>query len=285
MRVLLLGATGFIGSAIIPELFEHGHSIIALARSDAAENQLVDKGVGVVRGDLREPEKWSNYIHEVDAVIHVAATFTDDMGDVDRQAIEALVAQGNRSQKTTRFIYTGGVWLYGQTGDHIATEDTPLNPISSFSWMVENSRYALNAPCFNTSIVHPGIVYVRDGGAFSRLIPIEGRIEVWGSVEKRWPLVHRDDLAAAYRIVLEKGKPGESYNVCSEKGVRLSDITNVISERFDLTTKPLVRSIEELISEHGEWAEGPTLDQQMSNQKMLELGWSPEHLDAVAELL
>lgn len=99
MRVLLLGATGFIGSAIIPELLEYGHSIIALARSDTADQQLASIGVNVVRGDLREPEKWSKYIHEVDAVIHVAATFTDDMGDVDRKVIEELVAQGKRSLK------------------------------------------------------------------------------------------------------------------------------------------------------------------------------------------
>lgn len=284
MRVLMLGATGFIGSAILTELLEHGHSILALVRSNAADQQLVSRGVGVVRGDLREPEKWSKYIHEVDAVIHAAATFTDDMGEVDRRVIEELVAQAQHSPKSIRFVYTGGVWLYGETGDHVATEDTPLNPISSFTWMSENSKYLLSTACFNTNIIHPGMVYVRDGGVFSSLVPNDGRIEVWGSLETRWPLVHRNDLASAYRIVLEKGIRGESYNVCAEKGVRISSITNVIARRFDLKSNPLVRTVDEVIAEHGEWAEGPTLDQQMSSEKILKLGWRPKYTDAVAEL-
>ena len=286
MRTLLLGATGAVGSAILPELQRQGHSVLALARSDTAEHKLVERGVDVVRGDLRKPKVWSQSIHEVDAVIHVAATFTDDMGEVDCGVIQELITQGTKANRRVRFVYTGGVWLYGRTGDEVATETSPFNPIPSFIWMVQNSAAILNAPCFSANVIHPGMSYVRDGGVLSRFMPKDGRIEVWGALNTRWPVVHRDDLASAYRLVLEDGPPGESYNVCSEQGVRVGDIATVIAKRFGLKAEPSVRSVADLTAEHGAWAVGPTLDQQMSSQKIKDsLGWRPLHNDVLSELV
>lgn len=285
MRTLLLGATGSVGGAVLPELLRVGHSVLALARSDAAERQLVKNGADVVRGDLRNPKEWSESILEVDAVIHVAATFTDDMGDVDHGVVQELIAQGKKANRRIRFVYTGGVWLYGQTGDSVATEDTPFNPIPSFTWMVRNSTAILNAPCFSANVIHPGMSYVRDGGVFSRFTPKDGSIEVWGSLDTRWPVVHRDDLASAYRLVLENGPSGEAYNVCAEQGVRVGDIVNMITKCLGVQIEPSVRSVVDLTSEHGEWAVGPTLDQQMSSQKIRDsLGWEPVHTDVLSEL-
>lgn len=283
MRVLLLGATGSIGGAVLPELLRAGHAVLALARSDAAELQLKTAGAEVVRGDLRHPTEWSASIHRVDAVIQVAATFTSDMGEIDRRVVEELIAQGRTAGRTIRFLYTGGTWLYGETGDAVASEDTPFNPIASFTWMVRNGKTILNAPCFSANIIHPGMCYVRDGGVFSRFMPKDGRIEVWGSLDTRWPLVHRDDLASAYRLVLENGPSGETYNVCAEQGVRVGDVVATMAKRFQVRSAPVVRSLADITAEHGDWAVGPTLDQQMSSRKIRDsLGWKPRHSDACA---
>lgn len=285
MRVLLLGATGFIGSGILRELLEAGHDVVALARSADAAGRLRRHGAQVLRGDLREPGKWAAAVCEVDAVIHAAATFTEDMGEVDRNVVHALTEHAMSAGGRTRFIYTGGVWLYGETGDVTATEETPLRPIAAFEWMVRNAADALAAPCFEASIVHPGICYVRDGGAFSRLLPQNGRIVVWGSLETRWPLVHRDDLAQAYRLVLEQGAAGASYNVCAEEGVRVGDIVTAIAGRLAIRTPPAISPVEDVMREHGTWAVGPTLDQRMSSRRIREtLHWEPRHTDAVAEM-
>lgn len=285
MHVLLLGATGLIGSAIVPELLNLGHSILALARTSEAQDGLQFKGVDVIRGDIRKPDAWSEVIHEVDAVIHVAATFTNDMGEVDKKLVQALIEAGEKNKHTIRFIYTGGVWLYGDTAGAIATEKHTFRPISSFAWMVENSRLLLQSRCFKINIIHPGLVYVKDGGAFSRFLPKDGCIEVWGAPETRWPLVHADDLAAAYSLVLERGVQGQAYNVCAEQGVQQGDIAAVISKRFGLQTSPIVRSVESLIAEFGQWSEGPCLDQQMSSEKIrASLGWKPRHTNVLAEL-
>lgn len=285
MRILLLGATGSVGSAVLLELLRGGHSVLALARSDAAEAQLAANGADVVRGDLRAPEVWSASLHEVDAVVHAAATFTDDMGEVDLRLVQALIAQGMTAGRRIRFVYTGGSWLYGPTGDGVATEDTALNPIDSFAWMVRNSAAVLGAPCFSTNVLHPGMCYIRDGGVFSRFLPNHGTIEVWGSLDTRWPVVHRDDLASAYRLVLENGPPGEAYNVCAEQAVRVGDIVRVMAKRFGVQAEPAVRSVADVTAEHGGWAVGPTLDQQMNSQKiMASLGWKPIHTDVLSEL-
>jgi len=285
MRVLLLGATGTIGSAILTELLQHGHSVLALARSDSSEQEILKQGGEVIRGDLQEPKLWSKSILEVDAVIHAAATFCDDMGNIDRRVVDELISQGNSRDRKIRFIYTGGVWLYGQTGDRVATEESLLNPISSFTWMVHNSSLVLNAPCFDANIIHPGMTYDKDAGALSHFSPKNGQVEVWGSVNTRWPVVHRDDLAAAYRLVLEQGTSDQSYNVCSEQSVKVGHIAEIYTKRFNLKQEPLVRSTKEVIAENGDWAIGPTLDQCMSAKKIKsELGWRPNHSDIISEV-
>ena len=142
MKALVLGSTGSIGTAVARELAAHGHEIVALCRSDASEAALKGLGYGTLRGDLRRPADWAGIVREVDAVVHVAATFTEDMGDVDRAVVDALIAAAEpeaASDDPIRFLYTGGCWLYGATGDAVATEESPFNPIPSFAWMVENA--------------------------------------------------------------------------------------------------------------------------------------------------
>lgn len=288
MRVLILGATGSIGHPLMKELLENGHSVVALARSPSSEERLRLCNAEVVRGDLRQPGRWAATVQDVDAIIHAAATFTDDMGEVDRALIEALMNQAAKSEIKRRFIYTGGCWLYGATHDRRATESSALNPIAAFSWMVENARTLEEARVFDLNIVHPAMVYDSDGGVFTRFIEKAKRgeaIEVWGSLETRWPLVHRLDLAVAYRLVLERGHSGEAYNVASECGVRVGDIVESILRKYRVFQAPRVRSVQEVVAEHGNWAVGPTLDQQMSADKIAaELGWSPRFSNAVGLL-
>lgn len=286
MKVLILGATGLIGSAITDDLVRHGHQVLALARSPVAEEALSVKNVDIVRGDLRDPGSWSDRIGAVEAVIHVAATFSDDMGAVDHKVVAALIASAQAGRTKTRFLYTGGCWLYGETGDHVADEKTPFKPINAFSWMVDNSRLVLEADCFETMILHPGMVYDRDGGAVGRFVSeaqTSGRLEVWGSLETRWPVVHSSDVASAYRLVLEKGVPGTSYNIAAQEGVVVGQIAQAVAHRFGLTAEPDVRGLDDIVAEQGDWAVGPTLDQQMSGQTLREtLGWKPVRTDILS---
>jgi nucleoside-diphosphate-sugar epimerase len=284
VKVLLLGGTGFVGAAVLSELCRAGHRVIALARSDDAAGRLSAPGAEPLRGDLRRPDRWAAVVTEVDAVVHVAATFSPDMGAVDGAVLQSLTGECQRALHRVRFIYTGGVWLYGATGDTIASEQTPFNPIPGFEWMVSNGASILNSPCFSANVIHPGMCYVRDGGSFSRFARRDRPVEIWGSADTRWPVVHREDLARAYRLVLEQAPPGESYNVCAQIGVRVGDLATATSRRLGLAARPVIRSVADVVAEHGQLALGPTLDQQMSSEKITrQLGWVPVHTDAVAE--
>jgi len=288
MRILLLGASGYIGSAVLTELIRHDHTVLALARSDQTEQSLRKSGAEIIRGDLRQPELWAAAVHKVEAIIHVAATFTDDMGDVDRRVMDALILEATKAAHRLRFIYTGGCWLYGQTGDNVATETTPFNPIPAFAWMIANGRAVLQAPCFESIILHPAMTYDRDGGVISRFLTSareNGLIEVWGSLETRWPVVHRKDLANAYRLALEQGVPGRSYNLASEEGVLVGDIARTLALRQGLETELHILSTNDAMAQYGNWAAGPTLDQQMSGQKITaELGWLPVRTNILSEI-
>lgn len=286
MRILMLGATGSIGQPLLAELLDNGHSVVCLARSDIAEERLRSMRADIIRGDLRAPELWSDAVRDVDATIHVAATFTDDMGDIDRAVIAALIKSAAKTSGRSRFIYTGGCWLYGATYDGVATETTALSPIPAFKWMTEHAELLEHAGCFAVNVVHPAMVYDENGGVFTRFFENAKRgdpVEVWGSLHTRWPLVHRLDLASAYRLIVESGVAGQSYNVAAEKGVFVRDIVEAIMGRYAIATPPVVRSVQDVVAEHGDWALGPTLDQQMSAKKIsTELGWSFRFADAVS---
>ena len=121
MKVLILWATGSIGVAVAAEMAAHGHEVIALARSASAAEALKAKGYEILHGDLLRPAEWADAIRTVEAVIHVAATFDDDMEVVDRNLITTLIAAAGSTERPIRFVHTGGCWLYGATGDQVAT--------------------------------------------------------------------------------------------------------------------------------------------------------------------
>ncbi|MEM7426107.1 MAG: NAD-dependent epimerase/dehydratase family protein [Pseudomonadota bacterium] len=283
MRILLLGGTGSIGTAVVRELVAAGHHILALSRSETSDGKLTAAGAAAFRGDLREPEDWAHMVASCAAVVQVAATFEDDMGEVDRRLVDALLAATTGPGPRRRFLYTGGCWLYGATGEDIATEDGSFNPLSSFAWAVENGERLLRAGQFSTAILHPAMVYHEEGGVFERFVA-QARsgepLEIWGSPDTRWPLVHRDDLAVAYRLLLGRPELTGHFNVAAEEGVRVKQIATAIAGRYGSPKEFPLKAVDDLVAEHGAWAEGPTLDQQMSAAKLRQAtGWAAKVTD------
>ncbi len=168
MQVLVLGGTGSIGSAVVRELINRGYEVHGLARSEASASKLAGFGATPFPGDIASPETWTGRLPQLDAVIHMACDFDSDMGAIDRRLLDhllpALGAQANRP----RFITTGGCWLFGATGDDIATEETALDPLPGFAWMVPQLARVLAAPEVDGIVIHPAMVYTADGGVFDR---------------------------------------------------------------------------------------------------------------------
>nr|WP_293577791.1 NAD-dependent epimerase/dehydratase family protein [Phaeobacter sp.] len=284
MRVFILGGTGTIGTAIVAELVRRNHQVVALSRSEKSDKSLRVAGAVPCRGDMTEPEPWADVASTSDAVVQVAATFGDDMGDVDAKAMNALIEASQTRTEPMGLIYTGGCWLYGETGDEIAVEERPFDPLPAFSWMVNHAQMLLSAVNLRTAVIHPAMVYdMQDGGVFHRFVAaakVGQRPEIWGSAATRWPLIESADLARAYCDLVERSDLVGHFNVVAEEGVTVSRITTVISEAFGSPEEPIIRSLDDAIAENGDWAKGPTLDQQMSARKLRSaLGWQPETTD------
>lgn len=288
MRVFVLGGTGLIGSAVVRQLIGRGHESFALARSDAAAAKLEQWGATPIAGDMALPESWIAKLPPLDAVIHTACDFNTDMGAIDRRLMDRLLAALSLQPQRPRFIYTGGCWLFGATGNEIASEQTPLHPLPAFAWMVPQLERVLASQQIHGIVVHPAMVYAGEGGVFDRFAraAAEGRgVPVVESEAVRWPLVHSEDLACLYALALERGTPGESYIGAAVEGLPVGRIARAFARRFGARNAPEIISVDAIAAGLGEWARGYALDQRLSGDKARrELGWVPRHLDPESEI-
>jgi len=124
MRVFVTGASGYMGSAIVPELIKAGHHVIGLARSDKSAKSLETAGAEVLRGNLNDLGSLKAGTAKADAVIHLA--FIHDFSiyaqaaATDRLAIETIGNELVGSGKP--FVITSGTMMLPQGG--LGTEDT-----------------------------------------------------------------------------------------------------------------------------------------------------------------
>ena len=134
VRVFVLGGTGVVGSAVVRELVMRGHEVFGLARTPASAAKLRQRRATPIAGDIGLPEQWAGTLPQFGAIIHAACDFDTDMGAVDRRLLDLLMPALAVQREIPRLVYTGGCWLFGATGDELATEETPLPFPPSPGW-------------------------------------------------------------------------------------------------------------------------------------------------------
>ncbi|MBC07915.1 NAD-dependent epimerase/dehydratase family protein [Thalassospira sp.] len=160
MRVLVTGGTGLIGSAIVENLIAHQHQVFALARSQASQTLLSDLGATPIMGDITDPAAWAGNLPAIDAIIHTACTFGDDMAETDRILLDHLIPAARQMPGRVRFIYTGGTWLFPQTKpDEAINESAAFDPLPDFAWMCAGIDRVLGNDGIDGIIIHPACVY------------------------------------------------------------------------------------------------------------------------------
>lgn len=283
MRVLLLGGTGSIGTPVVRELIQRGHEVVALARSDRSAAILRQQGAAVLRGDIAAPQGWISALPAIDGIIHLACDFASDMEAIDRGLLDALLPHVARQPTKARFLYTGGCWLYGATGDDVATEETPFAPLAAFAWMVPHLQRVLDSDAVEGVVVHPAMVYGGEGGGVFRRFARDaeaGAVRIVGNEAVRWPLVHCDDLARLYVLALETAPGRSSYIGTAVDGMPVGRLARA----FD-APELLILPTDAVAAELGEWARGYGCDQQLSGARARrELGWTPLHLDPIVDI-
>ncbi|QTC91278.1 SDR family oxidoreductase [Brevundimonas goettingensis] len=289
MRVFLTGATGFIGSRIVPELIGAGHSVLGLTRSEAGAAALAAAGAEVHRGDIEDLDSLRAGAAAADAAIHTAfdhdfSNFVDNC-EKDRRVITAMGEVLKGSDRP--FLITSGVGMGGGTPGKPATEDVfdrdHPNPRSAS----EEAGETLKAQGVDVRVIRlPQVHDTVKQGLITPLIEItrqKGVSAYLGDGLNRWSAGHVEDVAALYRLALEKGTKNARYNAVAEEGVTARAIAEVLGEGLNL---PVVSLTPEEAPAHFGWmAIFAGLDMAASSALTREaLAWTPTGPGLIADL-
>jgi nucleoside-diphosphate-sugar epimerase len=283
MRVFVTGASGWIGSAVVPELLSHGHEVLGLARSDAAAEKVAASGAEVLRGDVQDVDVLQAGAEQADGVVHLA--FRHDVafaGDFDtaiasnQAAIEAL-GEALAGSGRPLGIASGIPVEPGR----VATERDMPEPSPGAGGRVLNERTALSLAdrgVRSMALRFAPTVHGKGDNGFTAMIVAADRAAGQGAYvgegTNRWAAVHRSDVARLVRLAIERAPAGSVLHGVSEEGVALRDLADAISRRYRLQLTAI--SPEEATARFGFLAPIVALDMPASSAITRDLlGWQP----------
>jgi len=278
MRVFVTGASGWIGSAVVPELLGAGHTVVGLARSDASAATIEAAGAEVLRGTLDDLDVLRKGAETADGVVHLA--FIHDFSDYQRSVetdLRAVQTLGAALEGSGRpFVNTSG--LAGMSFGRPSTERDPVGDVSPRA-ASERTALGFAEQGVRSSVVRlaPTVHGEGDSGFIATLAGIardKGVSGYIGDGANRWPAVHRLDAARLFRLALEQAPADSVLHGAGEEGIPVREIAEVLGRKLDL---PVVAVAPEQADEHFGWlgrflaADIPassTLTQEL-------LGWRP----------
>jgi len=281
MRVFMTGATGFIGSALIPELRKAGHQVLGLSRSDAGAAALKAAGVDVLRGDVEQHDIFKSGVTQTDATIHLA--FNHDFSkfaqncENDRRAIEAM---GDALAGTKKvFITTSGTGMgKGAVGRPVTEDDDKVSSKEVPRAMSEEAADRVAQKGVRVGIVRlPQVHDTKKAGLVTYLIAVareKGFVAYVGDGKNQWPAAHVSDVAKLYRLALEKTDGYARYHAVAEEGVGVREMSEILGKGLKMPVRSI--SPAEAQAHFGWMAHFASWDLRASSLKTRKaLGWEP----------
>lgn len=244
MRVFVTGASGHLGSAVVPELLEAGHQVVGLARSDKSAAALTAAGAEVHRGDLDDHDGLAVAAAAADGVIHLAfkhdAMFAGDFDGAVAADLRAINTLGNALAGTGKpLVATSGTALFAFAGlQGVLTEADVLdagpridaeNAVVALAERGIRSSVVRLTPTVHSSLDHNGFI-----PTFISVARSKGVSAYVGDGANRWPAVHTLDAARLYRLALESAPARSRLHAVDDEGITFRQIAEGIGRGLNL---------------------------------------------------
>jgi nucleoside-diphosphate-sugar epimerase len=279
MKVTLTGATGFIGSHVLEELHEHGHSVTALVRDANQADALADRGAAATVVDLYDRAAVVGILRDGDAAIHTASPGDATSADLDSAVADAAIEAFAGSGKP--YLHISGLWIYGNNLS--ISEESPIDSPPLVAWREQIERRVLAAPDMRAVVITSGVAYGDGGGGVPGVLlgsPLDdaGNLIVLGTGRQHWATVHVADLANFFRLVLEQDSARGRYVIGNGEDPTVAEVTEAAAVAVG-APGAVAGSDDEAKSRLGDYfAEVLLLDQGTDAAKArAELGWTPSH--------
>jgi len=288
MYVFVTGGSGTIGSAVVAELLGHGHTVLALARSDGSAQATKDAGAEPLRGGLGDLDILRAGAAQADGVISLA--FGRDYSSAEALAASiaeesaAMSALGQELTGSDKPIVTvsGTPWVAGRTSteaDQVPTDGPVGERGRSQIALLELASRGVRA----SAVRMPRTVHNQGQGGFAGLLTDAARrtgvAGYPGDGAQRWPAVHALDAAVLFRLALESAPAGTAWHAVADEGDAVRDIATVIGRRLSLP----VQSVPE--ETFGPFGAIFAMDQPSSSTYTREaLSWEPTHPGLLEDL-
>lgn len=285
MRVLVTGASGFVGHAACRELIARGHDVRALVRRAGSE----PAGTVAVAGDLTDAGALAAAVREAapEGVLHLAAEIAsqrsaDRVREVNvegtRRLLEACVAAG-----APKVVFTSTV-VTGEAGGALLTEDEPLPVQTPYGRSKQEGEALLFASGLPAVVVRPGHVYGPGGWYEHEMLARlrqPGRFAVIGRGDNLWDVLHVDDVARALADALERAPAGEIYHAADDEPIAYYDFMALSARALGVGPPRRIPAWVARLAAGSSAVSAVVRSARTSNAKLKrELGWAPRYPSA-----